>query len=720
MFKICCFLLILFSVFSIDSQIIQDTTKSFELPQIDIVGRRTGLINRIPGSIFKISEEKLKTIDPLSGNEIFKRAAGVNVVEEEGFGLRLNLGIRGLDPDRSRSVLVLEDGIPVSIAPYGEPEMYYTPPIDKMKSVEVLKGSGSIMFGPQTIAGVINYITIDPPEKSKTAITLKGGGNGIFLGKLGFGTKQGNVGMMLNVFRKQGDNVGVLKYRVSDINAKFKFAFSSKSTLGVKVSAYDEVSNSTYVGITQKMFNNGEYYPIIPANDNLDVRRYTASITHNYQITSSALLTTTVYGYTTDRIWRRQDFSRTPLSNATKIWGDTTVPGGAIYMNNTTGIRDRRFLIAGIEPRLFVSYQFSKYKNELDMGVRYHYEKAYEKRINGSQPNVQSGSLLSDEIRTGNAFSGYIQNRFFFNNSFTVIPGVRFESFLFDRNILRNNNRDTNIFAGSNNFQIIPGIGASYYINNKINVFAGIHRGYAPPRIKDAININAQVSELEAELSWNYELGTRVNLSSAFYFELTGYMLDFSNQVIPVSVSSGGVGSGLVNGGKTKHVGLESGFTINFGKMLKSKYDVIVSSTATFGSSKYNSDRYITQIKSGDTTVTNVKNNYLPYAPKISLMTSLELETPFGMALILSGNYVDAQFSNELNTVQPSNDGLTGEIPARFIWDITARYSLKNFNSSVYVSVKNVSDERYIASRRPQGIKVGLPRIITAGIDLSF
>lgn len=696
------------------------TIKSFELPQVDIIGRRLGLINRIPGSIFKIGEEKLRMINPMSGNEVFKRVAGINIVDEEGLGLRLNLGIRGLDPDRSRSVLVLEDGIPVSIAPYGEPELYYTPPIDKMSGVEILKGSGSILFGPQTIAGVVNYLTTDPPFKSTTSVTLKGGGYGIFFGKLGYGTTHGNVGIQLNVFRKQGDNIGVLKYRISDVNTKFKISFSNKSTLGVKVSVYDEVSNSTYVGITQTMYNKGEYYPKIPENDNLDLRRYTASVTHNFEISKNSSISTTVYGYTTDRIWRRQDFTRTRISNATKIWGDTSVSGGALYMRNTTAIRDRRFMVAGVEPRLFVRYNIGKINNELDMGVRYHYERAYERRINGSKPDVESGSLVSDEIRTGNAFSGFAQNRFFLNKNLTVTPGVRLESFFFERNILRNNSRDTILMASSNNFQIIPGMGVSYFLNKKFNVFCGVHRGYAPPRIKDAISIIGNVTELDAELSWNYELGLRANISSSLYFELTGYMLDFSNQVIPVSVSSGGPGSGLINGGKTKHMGFETSFAFDFGKLMKTRYNIILSSNATFGSSKYNSDRFITQISGVDTTRTNVKDNDLPYAPKINLTSSLEVLTPFGFGLLFTGNFVDKQFTNELNSIQPSNDGLTGVIPSRFVMDLTARYTLQKFNSSVYFSIKNLADERYIASRRPQGIKVGMPRIITAGVDISF
>lgn len=698
----------------------EDSILNFELPQIDIIGRNTDIINRIPGSIFIIKEEKLKLINPSSGNEILRKVAGLNVIDEEGMGLRMNLGIRGMDPDRSRSVLVLEDGVPVSLAPYGEPELYYSPPIERMSGVEVVKGSGSILFGPQTLTGIVNYLTPDPPKQKTTSLKLSGGENGIFFGKIGFGTSYKNVGLQLNVFRKQGDNVGVLKYRITDLNAKIKLAAGTNSTFGLKLGVYNEKTNSTYVGITQIMYNNGEYFPVMPKNDNLDVKRYTATLTHDLKLNNDLTLVTTAYGYTTERAWRRQDFSRTRAGNTTEVWGDTNVTGGAIFMRSTNSTQDRRFLVGGVEPRLYYEYRIGKIKNELDLGIRYHWEKAYEKRYNGSNPDAESGALVTDEIRTGNAFSGYIQNRFFVSDKLTVTPGIRYELFNFNRHILRNNSRDTNITAESDNSKFIPGIGVSYFLNKKFSFFAGIHRGYAPPRIKDAININAQVTQLDAELSWNSEMGLRANLTNSFYAEFTGYYLDFSNQVIPVSVSSGGTGSGLVNGGKTVHYGIEGAFSVDFGELIRSKYNIILSSNLTLGKAFFNSDRYITKINGQDTSVINVKNNKLPYAPDLILNASVEFRFPFGAEMIISGNYSGKQFTDELNTVDPSNDGLSGEIDHRLIIDLTARYNLKRINIGFFVSVKNLTDVIYIAGRRPQGIKTGTPRIVTAGIELSF
>ncbi|MBK8624822.1 MAG: TonB-dependent receptor plug domain-containing protein [Saprospiraceae bacterium] len=108
-------------------------------PEVLITGKNDRIFSKIPGSVSFINTKEIKNINPISGNEVFRRTPGVHVVDEEGAGMRANIGIRGLDPDRSRSVLVLEDGIPVALAPYGEPEMYYTPPIDRMSGIEILK-----------------------------------------------------------------------------------------------------------------------------------------------------------------------------------------------------------------------------------------------------------------------------------------------------------------------------------------------------------------------------------------------------------------------------------------------------------------------------------------------------------------------------------------------------------------------------------------------------
>jgi Fe(3+) dicitrate transport protein len=695
-----------------------DTLKSaYDFPQINVIGEKPYLFSTIPGSANLITSTSLKTTKPVTGNEIFKKVTGLNVVDEEGVGLRANIGIRGLDPDRSRTVLMMEDGVPIALAPYGEPEMYYTPAIDRMKSIEILKGSGSIAYGPQTIGGVINYITNDPPLQPKLILDLKAGEGGYFNGQASYGSTIDNIGFQFNYLYKRADKLGITKFDINDITAKMKFQTGKNSRIGIKLAFYDEISNSTYVGLTQSMYDDGEYFTIIAPNDELSVRRYSASLTHDIFLSNQSFLQTTIYGYTTKRNWLRQDFSRKPTTNGTgAVFGDTSSTGGAIYMKNSTGSRNRQFEVVGVEPRIHFDFNLWGIKNEMESGIRFHFERAFEQRVNGNKAEAQSGELKNDEIRTGYAYSLFVQDRIFLDETLIFTPGLRIENFNYERDIFRLNYVDTSITNKGNVFAVVPGVGINYNISNSFSFFAGVHKGFAPPRIKDAITSEGEALELDAESSWNYEIGFRANYASLIHFELTGFRLDFSNQIIPVSESSGGTGTGLVNGGQTLHTGIEAGIRFDLHRFFNSNYIISLSMNATFVNSKYNADRYIEA--NGESI--NIKENKLPYSPELMLTGLLNIETPIGLGLHFATTFVSDQFTDELNTVNPSSSGEIGKMQAYLVLDFTGTYNIPNINSTLYVSIKNLLDERYIASRRPQGIKVGLPRFITAGIELTL
>jgi len=216
-----------------------DSIRTGEMPQIDVIGQPARLV-RIPGSATVIRSEVLNRTQSVSGLEVLRKVAGIHAVEEEGLGMRANIGIRGLDPDRSRTILVMEDGVPVSLAPYGEPELYYSPAIDRMVGVEVLKGSGSILFGPQTIGGVVNYITANPPAVPTTQAVIRGGQNAFFTARVSHGATNGNTGYQVNYLRKSGKGVGIIDYGIHDLSAKFKHVLAANSMLGVKVGVYDD------------------------------------------------------------------------------------------------------------------------------------------------------------------------------------------------------------------------------------------------------------------------------------------------------------------------------------------------------------------------------------------------------------------------------------------------------------------------------------------------
>ncbi|MBE0661906.1 MAG: TonB-dependent receptor plug domain-containing protein [Bacteroidales bacterium] len=715
------------------------------IEEIVISGSRVGQLRMLPGSISVIGQQEMKDRAPLSGNELLRGISGLNVVEEEGAGLRLNIGIRGLDPDKSRTVLILEDGIPVALGPYGEPEMYFTPAIERMAGLEVLKGNGQILYGPQTIGGVVNYITADPPAESSGNVLIRGGEGGFFTGQFNYGNTFGNSGILVNYLRKQADALGPTTFQLDDLSLKYKTTLNARSGLMIKMGVYDENSNSTYIGLTQAMYDEGgNDFTVLAPHDNLDVRRYSASAVHNYRITEQTKLKTILFGYTTTRNWRRQDFSgSSTASNQTGVvFGDESLSGGAIYMRNSTGNRNRQFEVAGIEPRLSSRFFIGTMQNHLDAGIRFMFERAYEQRVNGQMADAISGNLQDDEIRTGKAASAYLQNKFLVSERLAFTAGFRFESLFYERSILRLGNKDTLLGTTGNVLAAIPGAGFNFSASDQVDIFGGIHRGFAPPRIKDAISNSGEDLQLDAEKSWNMELGSRTLLAGEVELELTAFYMDFSNQVIPVSESSGGSGTGLINGGHTRHTGAELSLFANRIALAGSGYFVGFRLNATYVKSVFSSERLIIEkIAKGsaaDTLFVNVEGKRTPYAPEWMLNGHAMLDSPFGLGLRISGTYTGAQFTDVLNTrnvfdfiqlsasdpdykyMQATANGQIGEMDAFLLFDAAAYYEIGDTGLEISATVKNLFNERYIASRRPQGIRVGLPRMLMIGLGWNF
>ena len=734
------FFLILSSIFLLISELqaqplrplkqvkLSDSTL-IEMPQIIIIGKRDGLISKTPGSVTILNSRDIKQFAPLTSNELLRKVTGVNVVDEEGAGLRLNISIRGLDPDRSRNVLMLEDGVPIALGPYGEPEMYFTPAIDKMSGIEVLKGSGQILFGPQTIGGVVNFFTADPPSSESSRIKLTGAKKGYFSGFGTYGNTIGKTGFIVSYLHKRADDLGTTSFRLNDLSAKIKIALNSNSNLGIKLGYYDEESNSTYIGLTQSMYDQGgQDFVRMSPDDNLPIKRFSVSTTHQLQISENISLKTTAYAYTTSRNWQRQDFSfNSSAANKTGvIWGNTNIANGAVYMINSTGNRNRQFEVAGIEPRLSINYNFLTIKSELETGLRFLYEKADEQFIIGQNYNAASGIMRDNEVRTGNSISAYAQNTFNINSKLSLKAGLRVENFDYERNILRGryrinniNNviRDTSIVSDDNTLALIPGLGINLALNEKVNIFAGVHKGFAPPRIKDAISTDGIPYNLDAELSTNYELGTRMNFENYLSAEFTAFILDFKNQIIPISNSSGNVNAtGLVNGGQTLHKGIEAGIKLDFGKISGSKNSYTVETNFTLQNSVYKSNRFIPI----NGIPVNVKDNALPYSANVMVWNALGMNLQNGFGLRIVGNYIGSQYTDEVNTTTAAANGRIGELKSRYIIDLNTFYRIPKTNANLNISVKNLSNKRYISTRRPEGIRVSLPRLVTAGFEINF
>ncbi len=696
----------------------QDTTV-FSLPEVQVLGDKTNkLFKNVPGSVVTINRIDLRNAAPLSTSDVLRKSTGLNVVDEDGAGLRTNIGIRGLNPIRSSKVLVLEDGIPVTLNPYGEPQLYYSPMIDKMDGVEVLKGSGQLEFGPQTIGGVVNFITARPPKDAETRVKLSAGRGGFFSGNVSHGNTIGNAGYFFNLNHKRADQLGPLGFSLIDFSGKLHFQLNSKSDLGIKFGVYDENSNSTYLGITQNMYdNNTNLRTTLTPDDLMLVRKVNGSIVHNYRINANVELQTNAYAYTIRRDWRRQQFTRNG-ANATSngvVWGNTSLTdGGAIFMSKRTDWRNRQYQVLGLESKLVIKHQLFNVQNRLKTGVRVLNEKVDEQFVQGNKPDSWGGNMRDNEVRSGTGLSAFVINNTQITGKLSAEYGFRLENYGYDRRIYRGrftvngvNNvvADTNVVFDRNTFAFLPGAGLNYNVSDNLGFFGGVHKGFAPPVVKSAILPTGSAQEIDKEESTNWELGVRYFSGDVISLSATFFHMNFQNQVIPVTLATNATGT--ANGGETKHTGIEADLNVDIAKALKSGHSLIVGSNFTYTNSQFSGK-------------SEVIDNVLPYSPKLVFNNYINLDLKNGFHANLSGNYVGEQFNDNLNTVTPSADGTIGRIDARYIIDAGVGYTVKKIGTTFNISAKNLTDKKYITSRNPQGIRLGIDRFITFGVDIKI
>ncbi len=526
-------------------------------------------LRRLPGSVDIVDRETLEAANVLTTNEALRKIAGVNVRDEEGLGLRPNIGIRGLNPTRSTKVLLLEDGIPLTYAPYGDNASYYHPPIERFERIEVFKGGAQIGYGPQTISGLVNYITPAPPSRSAGALHVAGGNRGYFNGHANYGNTVGRTGFLLDYMRKQADGSREnLHSELNDVNLKLTRNVGADQTWTLRSNYYSEDSNVTYSGLRQAEYDqNPRANPF--KNDFFFADRYGTSVTHASVLNGNTALTTNAYFTSFRRHWWRQS------SNSGQRPNDAADPNcaGMANLNTTCGNegRLRQYYTIGVEPRLRVHHRAFGMAGEADFGVRVHFEQQNRRQENGATPTARTGELVENNLRSNQAYSTFALNRFIFGN-WTLTPGVRVEHVRFERtNKLANSG--SGVTGLTQLTQVIPGIGLSHTLASRVTMFGGAHRGFAPPRTEDVITNLGGVVDLDPELSWNYELGARTELTRGVRVDGTLFRMDYENQIVPASLA-GGVGATLTNGGATLHQGVELAGRIDTAPMLSSLHNV--------------------------------------------------------------------------------------------------------------------------------------------------
>jgi len=682
-------------------------------PVITVIGDRIRL-DSIPGSAEVLSGEVLTESRVFTVNEAMRKVPGIFARDEEGLGLRPNLGVRGLNPTRSSKVLLLEDGIPIAYAPYGDNASYYHPPVERFERIEILKGSGQIAYGPHTVGAVINYITPAVPDQldGRLVASLGNKNFGEVHGQVG--DRFGDTGFIAHGTYKETDGAREnMHFEVGDVNLKVVHEFTGRQAVTFRASYYDESSQVTYSGLTLAEWEDDPFQNPFKY-DQMDAQRFGTSATHRFELSPAVTFTTNAYYTYFNRDWWRQS------SNSTQRPNDRSDPacGGMANLYQTCGNegRLRQFWTAGLEPRVSVEHGLFGVDNVAEAGMRYHVEDQYRIQANGDLPNSRepgtgrNAGMKEDSDRSVEALSAFAQNQFDFGR-WTVTPGVRFEHIDYERvdNLLGTSGK-------SSIDQVVPGIGATVEVLPETVVFAGVHRGFGPPGVADIVTASGGSVDLDAELSWNYELGLRAVPGDGLSYEATLFRMDFENQIVPASVA-GGSGATLTSAGETLQQGLELAGQIDSTAVVEWPVEVFARVAYTWvADAEYVGERYSSVSGFGSVRVTG---NRLPYAPEHLFAGTLGVRTGFGLEVALESVYTSAAFTDDLNTVDVVANGQRGEIPGYTVWNLTANYAPPLCHCTVFATAKNLTDELYVADMS-RGMIPGMPRLVQAGFEVRF
>jgi Fe(3+) dicitrate transport protein len=678
---------------------------------VRVVGSRADALQRVPGSGTVLGERDIARANPQSAAEILRRIPGVQVHEDYASGMRLDIGVRGLDPGRSRQVLVLEDGVPVTANPYGEPDLFYLLPIERVRAIEVVKGSGNILFGPRTIGGVINFVTLAPPSERTAALEVEGGTFGYEKQLARYGDTFGSTRYIVQLVHKHGDGARKEPFEGIDAFGKIAFETGERGEATVKLGFHKDVAVSPDVGLTREMFAQDPQRPSLAPYDQAAMGRYEASIIHEYRFEKDTKLKTLLYAYENTRLWRREAFDRVPVAGSfyDRIVGDTTLPKGAIYFKDGNSVQDWTYQVAGLEPRFETRFKTGPLAHAVDAGARALVETADYQLRAGDKPTSFGGALTGYQTHRNTAVAGYLQDRVSILDNLLVTPGLRVEQVHFHQLV----QRQADASGAHDVFQpgdkdvtgIIPGVGAVYG-GRPASVFAGAHYGWGPPRVADSFGVNGTPTQVSAENSIQYEAGGRFAYKNWGRLDVTGFYADYQNQV----VAGAGAGASLMDGGPTHNIGAEGALLVALGKIFGAPWTLDLGARytlqrATFGNGPYD-------------------GKLVPYSPMHTLSANVDVEVPLPNGDQVGGQvawlYTGEQYVDPVDTRAENATGEFGLIPQSDVLDGTIHYKNKPTRLTVKLSMKNATNVPYIVARRPQGIDVAGFRQILLGLRWDY
>jgi len=647
----------------------------------------TGLQNSVQsfgGARTLLRREDIADSGAASVGDVLRRVPGVQIsgsTSATGSAVGLHVGIRGLNPRNSFRTTMLIDGIPMAMAPYGQPNLVMSPvSLGNIESIDVVRGGGAVRYGPQNVGGIINFKTRSiPTDSGLTAdasarynVFSKGGTNTQYTTFLGTQMDNG-LGVALLYSGMDGQEWRDGSHdRYNDVALKWRYEISPSSEIYGKFAHYD-VKSVTPGGLTPAQYRDDPFQNTRPTDywkgqrDQVDVGYLnTISDTQEFEVR--------VYHYDSSRESR--------LINVAQKRND---------------FQPRNNQVLGIEPRYTQRIEWGPTTHDVTVGYRYIHETGQDKRYSESlATGAQTGRTVFDNSTSANSI--YIDDRIAYGN-WRVTPGVRYEKIDTDRE--PGGTTDSTSFKVKNS-KGLPSLNVAYLVSPDLTLYTNYSTSFGAVQYTQ-LNSMSDSNPLKPEIAKTVEAGLRYS-GEQVRGELTVFNLRFDNQILSIPGTNPAVFRNL---GATTHNGVE----------LAADYDFDRSGPLA-GLNLYANYTYVRAIqKSGDDSGKDVPF----YSRQTGTLGGRYSVKQWAFNLFTTAQ--SSQYSDTANTVQESADGINGRVPGFSVWNAQVSYKLQSRpGSEILVGVNNLFDRRYYTRNTDSdgGRMVGAPRMVYVQARIAY
>ncbi len=685
------------------------------LSDIKVVGRNTRadihfLPELVGTQINAGKKNSLIVMENVQGNiatntmrQVMAKVPGIQIWENDPSGIQINVGARGLSPNRSWEFNTRQNGYDISSDPFGYPEAYYTPQLNSVQRLQVVRGAGSLQYGPQ-FGGMVNFILkdgsdINKPFQFETQQTA--GSFGLFntYNAIGGETKKTHY----YAFWDKRIGNGSRPNSAFDVNTgygTFAWKVNSKLKLGTEYTHFNYTTQQPG-GLTDAQFKQNHLQSLRNRNW-FNVRWDMLAFTANYEINEKSRINAKVFGLSGDR--NSIGYMQPP--NVADTINSTTLQ----YNNRRVDID--RYRNAGAEIRYVNEYKIANIKNTVAAGVRYFYGNTTRlqngKGDTGSDYNLNISGLYPTDLQfvTSNT-AVFAENIIHIGKKLILIPGIRYEYIQnrADGRLSFNNNGGENKVTNQNRIRsfVLMGVGAEYHIG-QTEIYANWSQAYRPVLFSD-LTANPITEEIDQNLKdangYNADLGWRGSIKEFLFFDVSAYYLQYNNRVgiIEQQRTDASFYRLRTNVGNSTSKGAE--LLVEFSPVKafvkKSTFgNISVFASLAFIDARYGDFRVVT--KNGNALLeTTLKNKRVEHAPQRIFRTGITYAFKKITATV-QYNYTGQAFSDANNTVAPSGTGVNGLIPSYQIVDLAATYKI-NERFQIRGGLNNLLNEKYFTRR---------------------